>query len=702
MDIKSTKPSKFYAVFSLIMIPVLLVVSMVMLYYGNANIVYDYYVNHQEAVSQDTDYRTLYDDSWGIQTFYSLENEILELPEDQYTGYYKTYGDDLVYYARNKKTGKVITNIKPYSYQGEMTLKEFQRICYYYRTDLSCYGQYSNGTFVNNGTEYQRFASQQAESPGDLLRLDGAYKPVDPEQSENYEIAFAFKDTCVQTKIDTKYTYTTQELRRFLAFVISGLGIAGLACLLFVFRLINRKGRRALAESVAGVLCKIPLEIKLVVGAIIIAAANSCAYSLGIFEISIVVLVSGYYLYFLFVDIIVNKSGFFKSSICYWLYKRILRLFGKDPEYDRPGILPRAYRKVRRGARDWKRREYNRQLSLPYQQQLHHALMIYVVGMLGIVAVSFLLFFLIYVFVIPIGIAGMIALSYWFYKRYLDFVEDVGKVSQHIKYLRDGNFEQRLVLAEDSKLAPLSEDLNNLQDGLQNEIEKRMVSEKMKVELITNVSHDLKTPLTSMINYIDLLKEEHLQPDYTNDYVRVLDEKSKRLKSLIENIFDISKASSGNMNIRYEKLNMVELINQTLAECEDYLALSKLSIKKNFTDEKFYVHADGKMLWRVTENIINNAVKYSLPGTRIYLELSEQEQYICFTVKNIAGYEMNFTADSIVERFVRGDESRTTAGTGLGLSIVKSFTEAMGGKMQVDIDGDLFKISVYVKKYQEQ
>lgn len=702
MDIKSTKPSKFYAVFSLIMIPVLLVVSVVMMACGNVDVVYDYYVNHQEAVSQDTDYRTLYDDTWGIQTFYSLENEILELPEDQYTGYYKTYGDDLVYYARNKKTGKVITNIKPYSYQGEMTLEEFDRICHLYRSDLTCYGQYSNGTFVNRETEYRRFVSQEEELSGDLLRLDGAYKPVDPEQAENYEIAFAFKDTCVQTKIDTKYTYTTRELRRFLAIVVTGLGIAGLAFLMLVFRLINRRGRRALAESVAGVLRKIPLEIKLVVGCILVTLGYEEFRFIGsFFEVVPLFLFAWFYLYFLFVDIIVNKSGFLKSSICYWLYKRILRLFGKDPDYDRPGILPRAYRKVRRGARDWKRREYNRQLSLPYQQQLHHALIVYVVGMLGIIAVSFLLFFLIYVFVIPIGIAGMIALSYWFYKRYLDFVEDVGKVSQHIKYLRDGNFEQRLVLAEDSKLAPLSEDLNNLQDGLQNEIEKRMVSEKMKVELITNVSHDLKTPLTSMINYIDLLKEEHLQPDYTNDYVRVLDEKSKRLKSLIENIFDISKASSGNMNIRYEKLNMVELINQTLAECEDYLALSKLSIKKNFTDEKFYVYADGKMLWRVTENIINNAVKYSLPGTRIYLELSAQEQYICFTVKNIAGYEMNFTADSIVERFVRGDESRTTAGTGLGLSIVKSFTEAMGGKMQVDIDGDLFKISVYVKKYQE-
>ena len=697
MDIKSTKTSKFYAVFSLIMIPVLLIVSFGMLYFGNAGIVYDYYVNHQEVTAQDTVYSQLYDSNWGIRTFYSLENDILELPEDEYTGYYKTHEDNLVYYAKNKKTGKIITNTKPYSYAGEMTLAEFNRICHVYRSDLEYYGEYNNGVFTNDHAEYRRFVSQE-ESGDKLLRLDGEYKPVDPEQADNYEIAFAFKDSYTAQVTKTYRTYTASELRRFLAFVITGLGVAGLACLLFIFRLINRKGRRALAELVAGVLGKIPLEIKLAVGCVLVMIGFE-SYYFGSFELAILCLSAWFYLYFLFVDILINKLGFLKNSICYWLYKRILRLFGKDPEYDGPGLLPRAYRKVRRGARDWKRREYNRQLSLPYQQQLHHALIIYVAGLLGIIAVCFLLFFLIYVFVIPIGLAGMIALSYWFYKRYLDFVEDVGKVAQHIKYLRDGNFEQRLVLNDHSKLAPLSEDLNNLQDGLQNEIEKRMVSEKMKVELITNVSHDLKTPLTSMINYIDLLKEEDLQPDYTNDYVRVLDEKSKRLKSLIENIFDISKASSGNMNIRYEKLNMVELVNQTLAECEDYLALSKLSIKKNFTDEKFYVNADGKMLWRVTENIINNAVKYSLPGTRIYLELSEQEQYVCFTVKNIAGYEMNFTADSIVERFVRGDESRTTAGTGLGLSIVKSFTEAMGGKMQVDIDGDLFKISVCVKKY---
>ena len=182
----------------------------------------------------------------------------------------------------------------------------------------------------------------------------------------------------------------------------------------------------------------------------------------------------------------------------------------------------------------------------------------------------------------------------------------------------------------------------------------------------------------------------------------MLDEKSKRLKLLIENIFDISKATSGNMAVNYEKLSMSELVNQTLAECEDSFERADLSFKKNFTDEKFYVYADGKMLWRVTENIINNAVKYSLKGTRIYLELTEGNEYVSFTVKNIAGYEMNFTADSIVERFVRGDEFRTTEGTGLGLSIVKSFTEAMGGKVNVMIDGDLFKICVCIKKYKGQ
>ena len=147
----------------------------------------------------------------------------------------------MVYYAKNKKTGKIITNTKPYSYAGKMTLAEFNRICHVYRSDLEYYGEYNNGVFTNDHAEYRRFVSQE-ESGDKLLRLDGEYKPVDPKQADNYEIAFAFKDSYTAQVTKTYRTYTASELRRFLAFVITGLGVAGLACLLFIFRLINRKG----------------------------------------------------------------------------------------------------------------------------------------------------------------------------------------------------------------------------------------------------------------------------------------------------------------------------------------------------------------------------------------------------------------------------------------------------------------------------
>jgi len=344
---------------------------------------------------------------------------------------------------------------------------------------------------------------------------------------------------------------------------------------------------------------------------------------------------------------------------------------------------------------------------LPYQRQFRRRFLFYLacylVGMFLCVAIGlFLVNRVNDMAVILFIIIGLGGITFWFYRRYMKMIQDVEQIASQIRLLRNGHFDHKLDLPEHSQLYFVAVDLNNLQDGLQSEIDKRMVSEKMKVELITNVSHDLKTPLTSMINYIDLLKEEELQPEHARAYVQVLDQKSQRLKQLIENIFDISKATSGNMPIHYERLSMADLVNQTLAECENRLELAELSIKKNYTDEKFYVYADGKMLWRITENILNNAVKYSLKGTRIYLELTEEDEFVNFTVKNIAGYEMDFTADSITERFVRGDRSRTTEGTGLGLSIVQSFIEAMGGKMEVTVDGDLFKISVCIRKHRTE
>ena len=655
----------------------------------NPDAVFRHYVLKEDVYDGYHSVETKYPAGWGVRLFYSLENAILELPEDEYTGLYKTFQSEVLYYARNKLTGEILTNVSGYQYDDygeQMDLDIFRQICGS-QTYYSNYGEYVNGTLTDAQAGYPAGISRfDTGSDSGHLLLDGAYKAVDAARQGDYEIAYAFPDTYyVSSRYEPNYQADLQV-------IFAGVIVAMLGVLLFFIRFANRQGRHALAESVAKPLRVIPLEIKLA----FLGVVNFFAFALADYQTILFLFLSLWFTVYLFsVDVGVNKALFYQKSICYGLYTRLHK-------EKKPGLVSRTYHKARRGIRTIKKREQERLLTLPYQKRLHKTLIQYVLGMLGIILAAVLLYSILFILVIPPALLGLIALSYWFYKKYAGFLDDTGRIAQHVRYLRGGNFDQKLVLQPESKLLPLAEDLNNLQDGLQNEIEKRMVSEKMKVELITNVSHDLKTPLTSIINYIDLLKEEELRPEFANDYVKVLDSKSKRLKSLIENIFDISKATSGNMPVHYERLSMADLVNQTLAECEDSLEPSNLSIKKNFTDEKYYVRADGKMLWRVTENIINNAGKYSLPGTRIYLELSEGSDYISFTAKNIAGYEMNFTADAIVERFVRGDESRTTAGTGLGLSIIKSFTEAMGGKMNVSIDGDLFKITICIKKYQEQ
>lgn len=184
----------------------------------------------------------------------------------------------------------------------------------------------------------------------------------------------------------------------------------------------------------------------------------------------------------------------------------------------------------------------------------------------------------------------------------------------------------------------------------------------MKVELITNVSHDLKTPLTSIINYVELLKNEQLEPDYANDYVKILDQKATRLKTMVQDLFDISKANSGNISLNIEKLDLVALLEQTLAELEERIDKSSLDFKVYLPSEKIYVNADGSKLYRVFENLINNALKYALAGTRVYINLAQTDNQIFVTFKNIASYEMNFTGREIIERFKRGDETRFQRG----------------------------------------
>ena len=219
----------------------------------------------------------------------------------------------------------------------------------------------------------------------------------------------------------------------------------------------------------------------------------------------------------------------------------------------------------------------------------------------------------------------------------------------------------------------------------------------MRNELITNVSHDLKTPLTSIINYADLLTELDLSPKEANDYAKIVRQKGERLKKLTQDLFDISKAESGSETVEAERLDMALLLRQSLAELGSEIEKSGLSFVTDIPEGEVPVTGDGKKLSRVFENLLVNALKYSMTGTRVYVSLRAGEGRAVAEIKNISAEPMNFAPSEITERFVRGDRSRSTEGSGLGLAIARSYTELCGGRLDISVDGDLFKAEVEMK-----
>lgn len=238
------------------------------------------------------------------------------------------------------------------------------------------------------------------------------------------------------------------------------------------------------------------------------------------------------------------------------------------------------------------------------------------------------------------------------------------------------------------------ENINKVSDGIALAVEERMKSERFKTELITNVSHDIKTPLTSIINYVDLIKKEEVQDEKLLEYIDVLDRQSARLKKLIEDLMEASKASTGNLTVNLEECDIEVLLTQVIGEFEEKLQKNQLEVVVDKPDHPVKMMADGRHLWRILDNLLNNACKYSLPGSRVYVALKQEGNEAVITFKNISKTALNIPSDELMERFVRGDSSRNTEGSGLGLSIAQSLTELMQGSMKLDIDGDLFKVTL--------
>ncbi|MCI8443872.1 MAG: HAMP domain-containing histidine kinase [Clostridia bacterium] len=299
------------------------------------------------------------------------------------------------------------------------------------------------------------------------------------------------------------------------------------------------------------------------------------------------------------------------------------------------------------------------------------------------------------------GIAILLLGAFWIgsYYQIKKYGIEQDKIKNALKNIYEGKTDIRLNEEElTGVLKEMAIYVNDIAGGFRNAIQENLKSERLKTELITNVSHDIKTPLTSIINYVDLLKKEEIPNEKIKEYIEILNQKSQRLKKLTEDLVEASKVSSGNVKLEIEEIDIKELLNQTIGEFKDKFENKKLKIEMRMPESPSKIKADNRYMYRVIENLFSNITKYALDGSRVYIDIKENNQLISICIKNISKDKLNISSDELMQRFVRGDKSRYTEGSGLGLSIAKSLTQLQGGKFDITIDGDLFRVDMEWKK----
>src|SRR5699024_1647386 len=296
-----------------------------------------------------------------------------------------------------------------------------------------------------------------------------------------------------------------------------------------------------------------------------------------------------------------------------------------------------------------------------------------------------------YFFPITIGVAVWLS-----HKK----VKDFQKIQDGAKIMREGNLQHRIDIDGKGEFATLAANINGINEGFKQAVHNKMKNERNKTELITNLSHDIRTPLTYLITYTDLLKKE-TDPQKMQEYIEILDQKSKRLKVLTDDLFAAAKASSGDIPVEIQEIDVVALINQGIGEVSEQISAKDLVFKFTYPEEKMFVKADGKLLWRSIENILSNIFNYALEGSRVYIDMNYKDEGVLISFKNMSKYELNITEEELMERFKRGDDSRSSQGSGLELSITKSLIENQHGKFEINIDEDLFKSINYLQVVKE-
>ncbi|MBS8265444.1 GHKL domain-containing protein [Mesobacillus boroniphilus] len=358
--------------------------------------------------------------------------------------------------------------------------------------------------------------------------------------------------------------------------------------------------------------------------------------------------------------------------------------------------------------RDWTklRDDVNNSLLVKSYHAILNAFLIKSIGfqllvILGIVFVMGMLF----VAVLAAGGGEIIVIAFVFgvisLPIFLIIMRKAGylnKVLKHTEELAAGNLGADIPVKGKSAIAKHAANINNLRNAVKFSHKEQAKSERLKTELITNVSHDLRTPLTSIITYTELLKTPDLAPEARDSYIEILDRKSKRLKVLIDDLFEATKMASGNIELNKEKVDLNQLLQQALAEHNEALSQSSLQLRVSQPDQPVYAFVDGQKLWRVFDNLIGNILKYALENTRVYISVKEEQNQVVLTFKNITKYELGEDLNELFERFKRGDQSRHTEGSGLGLAIAKSIVDLHEGSLDIEVDGDLFKVTVILDK----
>lgn len=598
--------------------------------------------------------------------------------------------DDILYYIdAPSKVNSAVLNDTDYTNSGILTnisypifsaqdkhllLPEDVSLCCYWdgRNDKLRFFEFSSGKYMQeiylNINDYGIFQ----------------YKPV-TGSAQKIQLVFAINNKADYTKYSSfmmrEWAQQAEGYRYQLMVIFS----SGVLTLLFGFlSLISCKHSKAAKEEYGRLSGKIWLEAKLILIALL--AYLWYAYRLG----------------YVLADL--TERSFITPYL--WLYLLIgsmgyllwtdLRIGGK--EVFLRSVFVRFFLSVRDYARSlpWQRKILNifwatmiSGIFLCLSGTLLLLITIDIQGYYGIYSNAFTSTFIVLTCISYL--AGILVLLYSI--RLHRFTKDCNALVGKISDLQKGNSSLPLQLSCRSLLAKAAGDINDLESGIDNAIEQRNRSNQMRVELITNVSHDLKTPLTSIINYADLLCEEDL-PQPAGDYAHALSEKAYRLKNMVQDVFDLSKATSGNLPVEKHRLDLAKLIRQTLADMDEKISATSLVFKLNITDEPLMIEADGDKLYRVFQNLFVNAIQYSLDYSRVHIQLSADNGFAVAKIKNTSKGELDFDPAEIVERFVRSDSSRTTEGSGLGLSIVQSFTETCGGTFHIDIDADMFTACV--------